>query len=197
MAAPSATPGIAVLGAASRSHGGSSARLARHAGRRLRGRFAGWGHREDGRARRLPLRPRRPPVLHEGAVGAGDVGGDAGGRVPAPPAALAHLLPRRLLRLSAPRRGRRPPPRRRRDDPLPRLLHGGEDAPRRAAADVRGVGHGPLRPPPLRRILPRVHREGVGDSRQRDPGRVGGPADPQPVVLDRADLRAAPQAART
>ena len=126
MAAPSATAGIAVLGA------GPAGLTAAHLlgsrgtrGRRLRGRLAGRRHREDGRARRLPLRPRRPPVLHEGAVGAGDVGGDARRRVPAPPAALAHLLPRRLLRLSAPRRGRRPPPRRRRDDPLPRLLHGG------------------------------------------------------------------------
>ena len=66
-----------------RSHRGAccSAR-AGSAGRRLRGRLPGRRDREDRRARRLPLRPRRAPVLHQGAVGAGDVGGDARRRVP-------------------------------------------------------------------------------------------------------------------
>ena len=73
--------------------------VAWHPGGRVRGRHAGGRDREDGRARRLPLRPRRPPLLHEGAVGAGDVGADARRRVPPPAAAVPHLLPRRVLRV--------------------------------------------------------------------------------------------------
>ena len=34
-----------------------------------------------------------------------------------------------------------------------------------------------------------VHREGVGDPRQRDPVGVGGAADPEPLVLDGAGVR--------
>ncbi len=62
---------------------------------------------------------------------------------------------------------------------------------------VRGLGDRPLRPPALQRVLPRVHREGLGDPGKRDPVGVGGAADPQPLVLDRVDLRASASSGRT
>ena len=40
----------------------------------------------------------------------------------------------------------------------------------------------PLRPPPVRAVLRLLHGEGVGRAVHRDPRRVGGPADPGPVV---------------
>ena len=197
MAAPSSA-GIAVLGAGPAGLTAAHVLRLRAAGRRrVRGRQPGRRDREDGRARRLPLRPRRPPLLHQGAVGAGAVGGDARRRVPAPPAALPDLLPRRLLRLPAARRGRRPPPRRRRVDPLPGSYVAAKMRRAEPPQTFEDWVTRPLRPPALRRLLPDVHREGLGHPRQRDPGRVGGAADPEPLALDGADVRAATQAAHT
>ena len=60
------------------------------------------GHRQDGRVQRLPLRPRRPPLLHEARSRSQQpLGGDARRRVPDPAAPLAHLLRRQVLRLPA------------------------------------------------------------------------------------------------
>ena len=55
----------------------------------------------------------------------------------------------------------------------------------RRGADLRGVGHEPLRAAALRALLPFVHGEGVGRPDRRDPGGVGGAADQGPLLLDR------------
>ena len=75
---------------------------------RLRGGRPGRRPREDGRARRLPLRPRRPPLLHQVDRGRHALARGARRRVPAAPAHVAHLLEQPLSRLPAPRAGRDP-----------------------------------------------------------------------------------------
>ena len=80
--------------------------LARRAARggRVRGRRQRRRDREDRRVRGLPLRPRRPSLLHEAEAGRAALGGAARRRIPRPPAAVADLLQGRVLRLSAARR---------------------------------------------------------------------------------------------
>ena len=130
-------------------------------------------------------------------VGAGDVGARRSATSSSLRPRLSRIYYRgSLLRLSAARRGRRPPSRPRRD----RCAASARTPRRRCGARSRRETFedwvtAPLRPPALRRVLPRVHREGVGHPRHRDPGRVGGAADPEPLVLDGADLGAAAQAA--
>ena len=158
----------------------------RGAGHRVRGRWDGRRDREDGRVRRLPVRPRRPSLLHQARAGAAALGGDARLRASDPPAAVADLLPRPLLQLPAAGTGRLPRPRRGRvrDERLlvPLLA---PQAPAGAPGDVRGLGRQPVRPPPVRRLLSLLHREGLGHPRLRDPGRVGGPEDPGVQLLAR------------
>ena len=60
--------------------------------------------------------------------------------------------------------------------------------------DVRGVGDGAFRAPPLRGLLPLLHREGLGHPGVRDPRRVGGPAHQGLLARQRAPVRAAPAA---
>jgi hypothetical protein len=57
------------------------------------------------------------------------------------------------------------------------------------------VGDGALRPPPLQRVLPLLHREGVGDPGHRDPLPVGGAADQGLLLLARGPFGAAPRPA--
>ena len=72
----------------------------------LRGRGPGRRHRQDRGARRLPLRPRRPPLLHQVQGGRRPLArGDEGG-VPQAPAHVADLLERQVPRLPAQRHGR-------------------------------------------------------------------------------------------
>ena len=143
----------------------------------------------------VPLRPRRPPVLHEARPGAAPLGADARatssssargsrGSTTAASTSRTRSAPRTSCAASASIETLR----------CARLVHRGPAAPRRAPVTFEDWVTAPLRPPALQRVLPRVHREGLGDPGERDPGRVGGPADPQPVVLDRPDLRARPQA---
>ena len=104
----------------------------------------------------------------------------------APPAAVAHLLRRQVPRLPAAgaRRRRAASASTSRavlavlllEPPLPRP---------RAPGDVRGLGDGALRPAALRRVLPLLHGEGVGDSGLRDPVRVGRAADQGLLLLAR------------
>ena len=64
-------------------------------------------------------------------------------------------------------------------------------APARAArSQLRALGHQPLRPAPVRALLPLLHREGLGRSAHRDPRRVGGPAHPRAVALPSRRARA-------
>ena len=78
---------------------------ARAAGDRARGRRVGRRDRQDGRVRRLSLRPRRASLLHQAAAGQAPLGGDARRRAADPSAAVADLLPRQVLRLPARRPG--------------------------------------------------------------------------------------------
>ena len=70
---------------------------------RPRGRGPGRRAREDRRARRLPLRSRRPSLLHEVGRGRHALARDPRRRVPAAPAHVPHLLEQPLPRLSAAR----------------------------------------------------------------------------------------------
>ena len=142
---------------------------ARRSGGRLRGRRHRRRHREDGRVQRLPLRPRRPPLLHEVRAGAAPVGGDARRRAARAPAALAHLLRREVLRVPAAGPGRRRAARRRRVGAVLALV-----LPQPAVAvaprdrDVRGLGHdAELRHAALRRRSSARTRRRCGASRAR------------------------------
>ena len=74
---------------------------------RVRGRGPGRRHRQDRGPRRLPLRPRRPPLLHQVQGGRGPLArGDERG-VPPAPADVADLLERQVPRLPAQGHGRR------------------------------------------------------------------------------------------
>ena len=113
------------------------------------------------------------------------------------PAAVAHLLQGQVLLLPADREGRRGAARARRVGALRALvlLEPAEPRPR-ARRDLRGLGDGPLRPAALRRLLPLLHGEGLGDPGLGDPVGVGGAADQELLALARAadDPRAAAQA---
>ncbi len=170
------------------------ARPARTSGDRLRGRRHRRRDRQDRRVRRLPLRPRRAPLLHEAQARSSASGMDLLG---------PELLRRpRLSRIyyqgeffAYPLAAK---------DVVSRL--GFVEAARcalsyvwsrprrhlREPADLRGLGDEPLRPPPLRRVLPLLHGEGLGHPRLRDPLRVGRAADQGLLALqgDAHDPRA-------
>ena len=138
-------------------------------------------------SRRLSLRPRRAPLLHEGARGRRPLARDPRRRVSAAPAHVAHLLEQPLPRLPAARR-------RRDQEARPgraRALHGLVPARRREARQgrrvARGLGDEPVRQAPLRALLQDVQREGLGRTAVRDPRRVGRAADQGPVVLLRGE----------
>ena len=77
-----------------RAHRRLRARQARRPGHRPRGRRRGRRHQPHRRRRRLPVRHRRPPVLHEGARGRGAVARDPPRRgLPAAAPVEPHLLP--------------------------------------------------------------------------------------------------------
>ncbi len=95
---------------------------ANRSARRLRGRGPGRRDRQDGRARRLPLRPRRASLLHEVDRGGHALARGARRRVPAAPADVADLLEQPLPRLPAARPRRDPQARAGRADALPGVL---------------------------------------------------------------------------
>ena len=64
-------------------------------------------HREDHRVQRLPLRSRRPSLLHEAQRRSTALAGHARRGVPDPPAAVAHLLRRQVLQVPDHGEGRR------------------------------------------------------------------------------------------
>ena len=113
-----------------------------------------------------------------------------------PPAAVAHLLERPLPRLPAAARnvvGSWA----RSSCALRALVRRGRAAAAGRGADVRAVGDEPLRAAALRAVLPFVHGEGLGRADERDPGGVGGTADPRPLLRQRRPRRAARQQAAT
>ena len=178
-----------------RSHRGVRPRPARREGRRPRGGRAGRRHLEDRRGRRLPVRSRRPPLLHEARAGPEAVGGHAGRRVPDAAPALADLLQRQVLRLSADGEGRRRAARALGVDALRALVPLGAGDALGRGGHVRGMGHPALRQAALRRVLPHVHPEGLGDPRLGDPRALGRAADQELLALpgDAHDPRPPPQ----
>ena len=121
------------------------------------------------------------------------VGGHDGRRVPDPPAPVAHLLRRQVLLLPADVEGRRGAARPVGVGSLRALVPLGAAPPAADGGDVRGVGHRALRPPALRRLLPLVHGEGLGDPGLGDPLALGRPADQGLLALEgRPDDRRAP-----
>ena len=107
---------------------------------RARGRHRRRRHQPHGRARRLALRHRRPPLLHQGG------GGRAlwheilpAGGLPAPAAHEPHLLQRQVLRLPARADQRAAQPRHRRGGPLRALLRLGARPPAEGHGQLRGL----------------------------------------------------------
>ena len=133
------------------------------------------------RARRLALRPGRPPLLHQGARGRGAVARDpARGRLPPPPPHEPHLLQGQVLRLPAqgPERPAQPGPVG--VDPVRLLLHLGPHPAAQGPGELRELAGGPLRLAPLPHLLQDLHRAGVGRRGLRDAGRLGRPAHQEP-----------------
>ena len=165
------------------------ARPAGPPGDRARGRGPGRRHRQDRGPRRLPLRPRRPPLLHQVQGGRRPLArGDEGG-VPQAPAHVAHLLERQVPRLPAQRHGRHQEARPGRARALRPLLPVGGRQAQGQGGEPRAVGLQPLRLAPLQPLLQGLHREGVGRPDHRAARRVGRPADQGPVLLLRRQGR--------
>ena len=161
-------------------------------GDRLRGRGPGRRHRQDRGPRRpgrqVPLRPRRPSLLHQGQGGRRPLARDHEGGVPRAPAHVAHLLAQpqgrgQVPRLPAARPGRAQEARPGRPDQGALLLPRRRRPAQGQGGDLRAVGLQPLRQVALQPVLQVLHREGVGRPDLRDPLRVGRPADQEPVVL--------------
>ena len=172
-----------------RPDGGLSAREEGAPGGRARGRGPGRRDRQDGGPRRLPLRPRRPPLLHQGQGGRRALARDHEGGVPGAPAHVADLLEQEVPRLPAARHRRDQEARSRRAHAGVPLLPLGAGQAEGARGHLRAVGVQPLRQAPVQPLLQVLHGEGVGRPDLRDPGGVGGPAHQGPVVLQRGQVR--------
>ncbi len=146
-------------------------------------------------ARRLALRPRRPPLLHQGARGRGALARDpARGRLPPAAPHEPHLLQGQVLRLPAQGHERPAQPGPVGVDALRLLLHLGPDPPAQGPGELRELAGGPLRLAPLPHLLQDLHREGVGGRGLRDAGRLGGPAHQEPRPAQGGDQRHPAQA---
>ena len=164
------------------------------AGGRARGGGPGGRHRQDRGARRLPLRPRRPPLLHEGEGGRRPLARDHARGVPRAPADVADLLARpqgarEVPRLPAARPGRDEEARPGRPHQGALLLPVGGGQAEGQGEHLRGVGRQPLRALALQPVLQVVHGEGLGRAHVRDPRRLGRPAHQEPLVLPRRLVR--------
>ncbi len=157
------------------------ARRARRRRARARGRARGRRHRADGRARRLPVRPRRPPLLHQAARDRAALARAAGRRAAAAAAPLADPLAGPLHRVPAPPRRRDPQGR---PGELARIWSSylaARARPRSRGGELRGLGDDPLRPAPVRATSSAPTPRRSGESRPTDQRRLGGAADPQPL----------------
>ena len=154
-----------------------------------RGGGPGRRHRQDRRPRRLPLRPRRAPLLHEGEGGRRPLARDHARGVPQAPAHVAHLLAQEVPRLPAARPGRDQEARPGRPHARRFLSYlWAKVKPKGKEETFEQWVVEPLRPLALQRVLQVLHREGVGRAHVRDPRRLGGPAHQGPVVLQRRQV---------
>ena len=144
----------------------------------------------------MALRHRRAPVLHQGRRGAGPVARDSGLRgLPGASPPEPHLLRRQVLRLPPEHTQRPVEPRAGGGRPVCRFVRLGPAAAARGPEFLRGVHGGAVRVAPVPNVLQDLHREGVGRSRHRDPGRLGGPAHQEPEPAAGRHQRAAAAAA--
>ena len=139
-----------------------------------RGRRPGRRHQPHRRARRLALRHRRPPLLHQGPRGRGVLARDPAGRgLPHAAPQEPHLLQRQVPRLPAAARehvqGGRSDRRRAVRPLLPLGPHPSTEGP----DQLRGLAGRALRLAPLPDVLQDLHREGVGRAGLVDAGRLG------------------------
>ena len=122
----------------------------------------------------LPLRHRRPPLLHEGRrrskrSGARSCGDDSSSRrgsrasTTTGSSSTTRCEPARRSSSLGPVEGSR----------ITRELPPRAPASRSERANVRGVGHEPLRPPTLPDLLQDLHREGLGHALRRASARTG------------------------
>ena len=128
-------------------------------------------------ARRVALRHRRPPLLHQGQAGRRLLARDPRGRrVHAPSPVEPHLLPGQVLRLPH-QAGERPPqPRAGRGRPLRPVVPVGAGAPAEGPVDARGLRRLELRVAPLRPLLRDVQHQGVGRARRPRSPPTGAPS---------------------
>ncbi len=173
-------------GGSRRSDGGVHAEQAGGHLDGARGRHRGRRDQPHGRARRLALRHRRPPLLHQGAAGRGPVVRDPRPRrLPAPSSSQPHLLPRQVLRLPDLGDERAAQPRADRSRPLRRLVPLGPRPSAEGQVDARRVRRVPVRLASVSALLQDAEREGMGRPVHGDPGRLGRPADQEPLALPR------------
>ena len=157
---------------------------------RPRGRGPGRWPGQDGRGpRRLPLRSRRPSLLHEEQGGQRPLARDHGRRVPHAPPHVADLLAQEVPRLPPERDRRHQEARPDRARPLHGVLRGRRPEAEGQGGQPRAVGVQPLRQAALRALLQVLHREGVGRARRRDRRRLGRAAHQGPVLLQRREGR--------
>ena len=152
-----------------------------------RGRRRGRRHQPHRRARRLALRHRRAPLLHQGARGRGAVARDpARRRLPAAAPHEPHLLPRQVLRLPAAAAERPAQPRRRsRPSAASAVLRRGRGSARRRTRRTSRAGSPPASAGGSTGTSSRPTPRRSGACRPRDPGRLGRAADQEPVAGER------------
>ena len=138
------------------------------------GRRRGRRHQPHGGGRRLPLRHRRSPVLHEGPRGRGAVARDPPRRgLPPPPAVEPHLLPGEVLRLPAQAVQRAAHARGDRGRALRAVVPLGARPAAEGPVHARGLRRRQLRLAALRALLQGLQHQGVGGAAVGDLRRVG------------------------
>ena len=150
-----------------RLDGGLDAREAGCAAAGARAGLPGRRHRPHGRIQGLPVRHRRPSLLHQGRRRSEAVAEHARARDAAAPSPLADLLRRQVLRLPAEADERADGARDRQRVPRAPQLPLDPDQADQARGQLRGLGVESLRPPALQHLLQDLHGEGLGHSLQR------------------------------
>ena len=138
----------------------------------------------------FPVRHRRPPLLLQVEGDRGAVAGDPARRFHRPAAAVAHLLQRQVLLLSAQSLRGAAQARRLHLDRLHGVLRLCQGFSRRAGAHLPRMGAQPVRRTAVPDFLQDLHREGVGHVVRRDFRRLGGAAHQGPRSVDRRHQRA-------
>ncbi len=137
-------------------------------------------------ARRLALRHRRPPVLHQGEAGQRPLVRDPRSRrLPAPPADEPHPLPRQALRLPDQAAERAEEPRPGRSGAVRVLVPLGEGPPAEEPGHARGLRRRQLRLAALQPLLQDLQREGLGRLGVGDRRRLGRTAHQGHVAVRR------------